>query len=51
MEKGPVAAAGLLTSQKVLEQEFQDIVTNNTPVATAAQNANQKLDKLIKGQG
>ncbi len=51
MEKGPVAAAGLLTSQKVVEQEFQDIVTNNTPVATAAQNANQKLDKLIKGQG
>ena len=48
MENGPVPQAGLLASQRVIENEFQDIVTNGTPVDKAAKEANDKLDKLFE---
>ena len=51
MERGPVPQAGLLTSQRVVENQFQDIVINGAPVATAAAAANQKLDKLFSTLG
>ena len=34
MEYGPRAEAGLLTSQRVIEEMFQDIVMNGTAVKT-----------------
>lgn len=48
MENGPVPQAGLLASQRVIENEFQDIVTNGTAVEQAAQAANVELDKLFE---
>lgn len=48
MENGPVPQAGLLASQRVIENEFQDIATKGTPVDQAAQTANEKLNKLLE---
>lgn len=48
MEYGPRAEAGLLTSQRVIEEMFQDIVINNTPVEQAAKTAEDKLNDLFE---
>lgn len=48
MEYGPRAEAGLLTSQRVIEEMFQDIVMNNTPVEEAAKEAEDKLNDLFE---
>lgn len=47
MEYGPRTEAGLLTSQRVIEGMFQDIIINNVPVRTAAQNAEKRLNDLF----
>lgn len=47
MEYGPRAEAGLLTSQRVIEKMFQDIVINGTPVEEAAQAAEDQLNELF----
>ncbi|HIY22333.1 MAG TPA: sugar ABC transporter substrate-binding protein [Candidatus Flavonifractor merdigallinarum] len=47
-EHGPSVQAGLLTSQGVIEEMFQDIVTNGTDVMTAAQNAEAKLNEIFE---
>lgn len=51
MENGPNAQAGLLTSQHVIEEMFQDIVLNGTDVATAAKAAENKLNDLFSTLG
>lgn len=47
-EHGPSTQAGLLTSQGVIEEMFQDIVTNGTDVATAAAAAEAKLNDIFE---
>ena len=49
-EHGPSVQAGLLTSQGVIENMFQDIVTNGTDVATAAQAAENQLNEIFETQ-
>ena len=51
MEYGPRAEAGLLTSQRVIEEMFQDIVMNDTPVEEAAKAAEDKLNDLFETVG
>lgn len=51
MEEGPKVQAGILTSQAVVEQMFQDIILNGTPVETAAQAAEDKLNELFVAAG
>lgn len=51
MEYGPRAEAGLLTSQRVIEEMFQDIVINGTPVEEAAQAAEDQLNELFETVG
>ena len=51
MEYGPRAEAGLLTSQRVIEEMFQDIVMNDTPVEEAAKAAEDKLNDLFSTLG
>ena len=46
-ERGPSAQAGLLTSQGVIEEMFQDIITNGTDVETAAQAAEEELNEIF----
>ena len=46
-EHGPSAQAGLLTSQGVVEEMFQDIITNGTDVETAAKAAEDKLNEIF----
>ena len=46
-EHGPSAQAGLLTSQGVIEEMFQDIITNGTDVETAAKAAEDKLNEIF----
>lgn len=48
MEYGPTAKAGLLTSQRVIENMFQEIVLKNTPVEEAAKAAEKKLNDLFE---
>lgn len=48
MEYGPRAEAGLLTSQRVIEEMFQEIVMNDVPVEQAAQQAQSKLNDLFE---
>lgn len=47
MENGPCVESGLLTSQNVIEEMFQDIITNGTKVETAAAAAEKKLNELF----
>ena len=42
------AEAGLLTSQRVIEEMFQDIVMNGTDVNQAAAAAEKKLNDLFE---
>ena len=51
MEYGPKAEAGLLTSQRVIEGMFQDIIVNGTEVETAAAAAEAKLNDLFETVG
>lgn len=51
MEYGPKAEAGLLTSQRVIENMFQDIIINGTDVETAAAEAEAKLNELFETVG
>lgn len=47
-EHGPSIQAGILTNQHVIEEMFQDIITNNTDVKIAAKTAEDKLNQLFK---
>ena len=51
MEYGPRAEAGLLTSQRVVEKMFQDIIVNGTDVETAAKSAEKQLNDLFESVG
>ena len=44
---GPSAQASYLTSQGVIEEMFQDIITNGTDVETAAKAAEDKLNDIF----
>ena len=48
MENGPAPESGLLTSQYVIENMFQDIIINNTPVEQAAKNAGDTLNEMFE---
>lgn len=48
MEYGPCVEAGILANQRVIENMFQDIVLNGTPVATAAKAAEDQLNDLFE---
>lgn len=47
MEHGPCGQAGLIVSQHVLEEMFQDIILNGTDVEVAAKAAEDKLNDLF----
>lgn len=51
MEDGPLVQAGILTSQGVVEEMFQDIVLNDAPVAEAAETAQNRLNELFETAG
>ncbi|MDO4669831.1 MAG: sugar ABC transporter substrate-binding protein, partial [Butyricicoccus pullicaecorum] len=46
-EHGPTAQASYLTSQGVIENMFQDIITNGTDVETAAKAAEEQLNEIF----
>lgn len=46
-EHGPSAQASYLTSQGVVEEMFQDIITNGTPVEEAAKAAEKRLNEIF----
>ena len=47
-EHGPSVQAGILTNQHVIEEMFQDIITNGTDVETAAKAAEDQLNDLFE---
>ena len=47
MENGPCGQAGLIVSQHVIEEMFQDIILNGTAVEEAAKAAENKLNDLF----
>lgn len=47
-EHGPSTQAGILTNQHIIEEMFQDIITNGTDVKTAAKAAEDKLNELMQ---
>ena len=47
-EHGPSVEAGLLTSQGIIEEMFQDIITNGTDVKKAAKAAEEKLNEVFE---
>lgn len=47
-EHGPSVQAGLLTSQGIVEEMFQDILTNGTDIQTAAQKAEARLNEVFE---
>lgn len=47
-EHGPNLQAGLIVNQHVIEEMFQDIITNGTDVETAAKAAEEELNTLFK---
>lgn len=47
-EHGPSSQAGLLTSQGVIEEMFQDIITNGTDIETAAKAAEDRLNEIFE---
>lgn len=51
MEYGPRPEAGLITSQRVIEEMFQDIIINGTAVEEAAKAAEEKLNDLFETVG
>jgi len=48
MDFGPRPEAGLLTSQRVIENMFQDIIINGSDVEKAAKAAEDKLNELFQ---
>ena len=48
MENGPRVEAGLITSQGIIENMFQDIVLSDVPVEEAAQKAEDELNKIFE---
>lgn len=46
-EYGPCVEAGIVANQRVIENMFQDIILNGTPVEEAAQAAEDKINELI----
>lgn len=51
MENGPRPEAGLLTSQSVIENIFQEIILKGTSVEEAAKTAEAKLNALFEAVG
>ncbi|MCI5825497.1 MAG: sugar ABC transporter substrate-binding protein [Arcanobacterium sp.] len=51
MENGPTLQSGIIVSQHVIEEMFQNIVLNNQPVEQAAKAAENKLNGLFKSAG
>lgn len=49
-EHGPSVQAGLLTSQGIIENMFQDIITNGTNIEDAARAAETKLNEIFVTQ-
>ena len=47
-EHGASVQASYLTSQGVIEEMFQDIITNGTDVKTAAQQAEDELNEIFE---
>lgn len=47
-EHGPNVQAGIMQNQHVVEEMFQDIITNGTDVTTAAKAAEEKLNALFE---
>lgn len=47
-EHGPNVQAGLMQNQHVIEEMFQDIITNGTDVKTAAKTAEDKLNAIFE---
>ncbi len=47
-EHGPSVEAGLLTSQSIIEEMFQDIITNGTDVEKAAKAAEEKMNEVFE---
>ena len=47
-EHGPSVEAGLLTSQSIIEELFQDIITNGTDVEKAAKAAEEKMNEVFE---
>lgn len=47
-ENGPSVQAGLMTNQHVIEQMFQDIISNNTDTMKAAEKAEKELNDLFE---
>jgi len=51
MEYEPTIQSGILTSQSVVEEMFQNIVLKNEPVEAAAKAAEKKLNDLFELAG
>lgn len=51
MENGPTVQASIMTGQGIIEGLFQDIVLNGTPIAEAAQDAEEQLNSLFEMAG
>ena len=47
-EHGPSSQAGLLANQGIIEEMFQDILTNGTDIAAAAQAAEDELNEIFE---
>ena len=47
-EHGPSSQAGLLANQGIIEEMFQDILTNGTDIAVAAQAAEDELNEIFE---
>ena len=47
-ENGPSVQAGMLTNQHIIEQMFQDIISNGTDPMKAAKEAEKQLNDLFE---
>ena len=47
-ENGPSVEAGMLTNQHIIEQMFQDIITNGKDPMAAAKDAEKQLNDLLE---
>jgi len=47
-ENGPSVEAGMLTNQHIIEQMFQDIITNGKDPMAAAKDAEKQLNDLFE---
>ena len=47
-ESGPSVQAGMLTNQHIIEQMFQDIISNGTDPMKAAKEAEKQLNDLFE---